>query len=86
LEEFEDVRGRRDDWGLRLGGGAEVERVYKFILSSELPVARSRLLDYVGGDKARQRMAEVWAAKRKVSEKVTSGLESVPFWSSGRGS
>lgn len=46
--------------------------------SSELPVARYRLSDSVGGEMARQRTEEAWAAKRKVSEKVvvdSSSLE-----------
>lgn len=38
---------------------------------SVLPLARIILCEEEAGDMARQRMEEVWAAKRKVSEKFT---------------
>ena len=66
-------------------GGGVVDRLYRFIRSSELPVAKVRLLDSVGGDRARQRMDEACAAKRKVSEKLTlssSGAEDDVVWRS----
>lgn len=52
--------------------------------SSVLPVARMILEDsWVWGESARQRIAEAWALKRKVSEKVTLGLESLEVSSWG---
>lgn len=39
--------------------------------SSVLPVARRTLCDSDGGEMARQRIAEVWALKRKESENDT---------------
>ena len=53
-------------------GDCVVEILYRFIRSSELPVARMRLLDCVLGERARQRIDEACAAKRKVSGKDTS--------------
>lgn len=68
---------------LAVFGAGAVERLYRLIRSSELPVARKHFFDSVGGDRARQRTDEAWAVKRKVSEKVTvsfSGWEG-PFLS-----
>lgn len=42
--------------------------------SSELPVARVRRFE-VGGERARQRMEEVWAFSRNESVKFTASTE-----------
>jgi hypothetical protein len=58
--------------------GGWAERLYTFTRSSVAPVARKTFWDWPGvgaegGDRARQRIAEVWAVKRKVSAKETDG-------------
>ena len=74
----EPNRDGRDSSDLDFGG--VVDRLYRLIRSSELPVARMRLSESDGGDRARQRIEEVCAAKRKVSVKSTS-WSSEPFTS-----
>ena len=70
----------RDGLLPELGASGAVERLYTLMRSSEDPVARKRLSasPSVGGETARQRIAEAWAAKRKVLEKVMSEPEAAP--------
>jgi hypothetical protein len=62
--------------------GGCAERLYTFMRSSVAPVASMTFWDCPGagaegGERARQRMADVCAVKRKVSAKETVGLEEV---------
>ena len=65
--------------GTEIFEGAWAERWYRFIRSSVLPLARMIFcvcfgIGADGGESARQRMAEAWALKRKVSANSTSSL------------